>query len=159
MKKLFVVIVSVALIAAFAVPASANEWSFYGNARMATFSIDRDFGDLVYSPLDTGDTDDEGLQWALQGNSRVGATVKGENLSARFEYGTGVNLRRLYGEYDFGGWSLLIGQDYTPVTEFISGQVFDADLGLIGTGAFYGSRRPQLRATFGGFQEELFSLA
>jgi hypothetical protein len=154
MKKLFVVIASVVLIAAFAVPASAAEWSLYGNARIATWIVDQDFGEKTFSPLGTRDTSDEELIWTLQTNSRVGANIKGENLKAQFEYGTGVNLRRLYGEYDFGGWKLLIGQDYTPVTEFISGQAFD-DLGLIGFGAFYGSRHPQLRFTFGNFEVAL----
>lgn len=147
MKKLFVVIASVALIAAFAVSAPAADWSMYGNARMATFIVDQDLGDVTFA-LATGDDDDEDLQWDLQGNSRVGATVKNENISARFEYGTGVNLRRLYGEYDFGGFKLKIGQDYTPVTEFISGQAFDADLGLIGAGNFYGGRAPQIAVSF-----------
>jgi hypothetical protein len=151
MKKLFVIIASVALIAAFAVSAPAADWSFYGNARMATFIVDQDFGDATFA-LATGDDDDEDLVWDLQGNSRVGATVKGDNLSARFEYGTGVNLRRLYGEYDFGGFKLKIGQDYTPVTEFISGQAFDTDLGLIGAGNFYGGRAPQIAVSFGNFE-------
>jgi hypothetical protein len=154
MKKLFVLIASIALIAAFAVPASAADWSLYGNARIATWIVDQDFGEKTFSPLGTRDTSDEELIWTLQSNSRVGANIKGENLKAQFEYGTGVNLRRLYGEYDFGGWKLLIGQDYTPVTEFISGQAFD-DLGLIGFGAFYGSRHPQLRFTFGNFEVAL----
>ena len=71
MKKLFVVIATVALIAAFATSASAqNEWSLYGNARVFTFSISQDFGNAVpgvspplypYSPLATGEKDDRQL--------------------------------------------------------------------------------------------------
>jgi hypothetical protein len=141
MKKLFLIFASIALVAAFAVTASAADWSLYGNARMATFMTDDDPGGTAESVED--------LEWDLQGNSRVGATVKNENISARFEYGTGINLRRLYGVYDFGGWSLKIGQDYTPVAQFISGQVYAADLGLLGNGTAYGARRPQLAASFG----------
>jgi hypothetical protein len=141
MKKLFVIFASIALVAAFAVTASAADWSLYGNARMATFMTDDDPGGTAESVED--------LRWDLQGNSRVGATVKNENISARFEYGTGINLRRLYGVYDFGGWGLKIGQDYTPVAQFISGQVFDSDLGLLGNGTAYGSRRPQIAGSFG----------
>ena len=85
-------------------------------------------------------------QWALQGNSRIGATIKGDMIEARFEYGTGVNrARRLYGVWKFTeGWGLKVGQDYTPITFFLSGQAFDDDAGLLQVGNAYGSRRGQL---------------
>jgi hypothetical protein len=151
MKKLFVIFASVALIAAFAVTATAADWSLYGNARMATFMTDQDFGDPTFNNA-VGDNDDDDLIFDLQGNSRIGATVKNENISARFEYGTGINLRRLYGTYDFGSAKLKIGQDYTPVSQFISGQVFDGDLGLLGVGTFYGLRRQQISVAVGDFE-------
>ncbi len=150
MKKLFVIFASIALVAAFAVSASATEWSLYGNARMATFIVDQDFGDASFNNA-IGDNDDDDLQWDLQGNSRVGANIKGDNIKAQFEYGTGVNLRRLYGIYDFGGWSLKIGQDYGPLDQFISGQVFGADLGLLAVGTFYGLRRQRISFAAGDF--------
>jgi hypothetical protein len=151
MKKLFVIFASIALVAAFAVSATAADWSLYGNARMATFMTSQDFGDPTFNNA-IGDNDDDDLQWDLQGNSRVGATVKNENISARFEYGTGINLRRLYGVWDQGSFKLKVGQDYTPVSQFISGQVFDGDLGLLGVGTFYGLRRQQISVSIGDFE-------
>jgi hypothetical protein len=154
MKKLFVIFASIALVAAFAVTASANDWSLYGNARMATFWTDDD-------PGGTADSDSE-LQWVLQGNSRVGANVKGDNLKAQFELGLkedqqagdkDVGTRRIYGVYDYGAMKLKIGKDYTPVKQFLSGQVFDSDLGLVaGHGAAYGGRRGQISFGFGPFE-------
>jgi hypothetical protein len=91
-------------------------------------------------------------QWELQANSRVGATVKGDMLEARFEFsvssdeaGGNVGTRRLYGVWKFTeGWGLKVGKDYTPITFFLSGQVFDNDAGLLNVGNAYGSRRAQL---------------
>jgi hypothetical protein len=158
MKKFMLAIAVVALIAS---PALAVDWNFYGSARMATFWTDRDYGD----GLNAAGTDDEDsdLQWAFQGNSRIGATVKAENLKGQFELGlkgagTGdvdVGTRRLYGVWDFGAGKLKVGKDYTPISQFISGQVFDGDLGLLGIGTMYANRTGQISLSFGGFEVAL----
>jgi hypothetical protein len=131
----------------------AVDWNFYGNARMATFYESRDFGD----GLNAAGTDDSDTrtQWDLQGNSRIGANIKAENIRARFEFGVNeasVSSRRIYGTWNFGAGTLKIGKDYTPVSQFISGQVFDGDLGLLGIGTFYGSRKGQIELAFGKFR-------
>ena len=150
MKKLFVLLGAVVLVVAFTAPSFAAEWSFYGSARMAMFWQTRDLGDT----LDVqGDDQDSDLLQGLQGNSRIGANVKaGDNLVGRFEYGTGVNLRLLYGEYDFGGFKLLVGQTYTPVNYFLSNQVFGGDAGLLNTGGIYDGRRGMVQMRIGGFK-------
>jgi hypothetical protein len=150
MKKLAILIAAIALVC-FSVPAMAVDWNFYGSARMATYWVSDDPG------TGGGDTD---LQWDLQGNSRVGANVKAENLKGQFEFGVSsdsagggnVSARRLYGVWDFGPGKLKVGKDYTPVSQFISGQVYDADLGLLGIGTQYGNREAQVAFSFGGFE-------
>ncbi len=144
MKKLAILIAAVALVC-FTVPAMAVDWNFYGSARMATFYT---------SENRPGGTDIDGLQWNLQGNSRLGAKVKAEAVSGRIEVGineSSVTARRVFGTWNFGAGKLTVGKDYTPVDQFISGQVFDGDLGLLGVGTQYGSRHGQLRLNFGGF--------
>jgi hypothetical protein len=124
MKKLILIIAALALMAS---PALAVDWNFYGSARMATFYNSRDFGDGE-NAAGTDDKDAE-VQWNLQGNSRLGATVKAENISGRFEFGINestVTSRRIFGVWDFGAAKLKVGKDYTPVKQFISGQAFDA---------------------------------
>jgi hypothetical protein len=183
MKKLILVIAALALIAS---PAMAVDWNFYGSARMATFYNSRDFNNAGASDLDSGggflkaneDSDDQ-IRWDLQGNSRLGATVKAENISGRVELGinessatssavkgpgTGagghpssdntdtVTSRRIYGIWDFGAGKLKVGKDYTPVKQFTSGQAFDADAGLLGNGTAYGGRNGQISLAFGGFE-------
>jgi hypothetical protein len=149
MKKLTILIAAVALVC-FAAPAMAVDWNFYGNARMATYYRSDDGGDVA--------DDDAELQWSLQGNSRFGATIKAENINARIEMGINestVSSRRVYGVWNFGAGKMKVGKDYTPVSQFISGQVFDGDLGLLGVGTQYGSRRGQISFAFGNFEVAL----
>jgi hypothetical protein len=155
MKKLTILIAAIALVC-FSVPAMAVDWSFYGNARMATFWESRDFGDgLNAAGTDDGD---QGLIWDLHTNSRLGANIKAESIKAQVELavksaggGGDVSSRRIYGVWDFGAGKLKIGKDYTPVSQFISGQVYDGDLGLLGIGTAYGNREAQIALSFGAF--------
>jgi len=145
MKKLIVMIASLVLVASFALTAAADDqWDFYGSARIQTFVTDN------------GAT--ETYAHGIQGNSRVGANVKvSDELSGRFEYGFDaaggdVSTRLLYGVWNFGGGSLLVGQAYSPLNLFASSQVYGSDTGLLDTGGVYSGRNAQLTLSFGGFQ-------
>jgi hypothetical protein len=144
MKKLFIVFAVLCLAA----PAMAADWNFYGSARFKTFYIDND-------PDVAGSDSIETLLWDQQGNSRIGANVKvNDEISGRFEYGTGPNLRLLYGAYTFGsGYTFQIGQDYTPSSSyFYSNSVFGDDGDLLGVGAFYAGRIPMVQLKLGGLK-------
>jgi hypothetical protein len=146
MKKLFVLFTALALVVAFTLPASAaSTWNFYGSARIATFYTD--------ASEEAGDV--QNFDLGLQGNSRFGARVKNGAIGGRFEYGTGVNLRLLYGTWDFGGGQLLVGQTYTPVNLFYSNQVFGSDTDLLNFGGVYSGRHPMLRLSIGDFKVAL----
>jgi hypothetical protein len=140
----------------------AVDWNFYGNARMATFYTSEDLGD---GETAGGDDGDAGLDWDLQGNSRIGANVKVENIKGQVELGlkgssagdVDVGTRRIYGVWNFGSGYMKVGKDYTPVSQFISGQVFGADLGLLGIGTQYGNRVGQIAFGFGGFEVALIT--
>ncbi len=150
MKKLLVLL----MVVAFVSPAMAAEWNFYGSARMAYFYNDLDDDASGVTDAVTGDAEDDlDLAFGLQGNSRIGAKVKASDaVSGRFEYGSGPNLRLLYGTWNFGGGSLTVGQDYTPIDSLYSNQVIDDDIGLLKEGCVYEGRVPQLKLRFGGFQ-------
>jgi hypothetical protein len=150
MKKLFVLLAAVAFVVAFTAPSFAAEWSFYGSARIHTFWENYDYGDFTDG---TGEDDDFDLDYQLQSNSRIGANVKvTDNLTGRFEYGRDPNLRILWGEYDFGGFKLGVGQHYTPLNFFYSNQVWDGDFDLLFAGGVYNGRRPMVQGKFGGFK-------
>jgi hypothetical protein len=166
MKKLAIIVLVVAITAVFAVTASANEWRLYGSARMATFYTSEDLGlelgrrgtgpPFQFFTVDSRNAANQNtvknLRWNPQPNSRIGASVKGDRLEARFEFGVSsfgsggdVLSRRLYATWKFAdGWGLKIGKDYTPITFFLSSQVFDSDSNLQFLGEAYGARRGQL---------------
>jgi hypothetical protein len=144
MKKLAILIAAMALVC-FSVPAMAVDWNFYGSARIETWYT---------SQNNPGGTDVDGLRWDLQGNSRLGAKIKAEAVNARIELAvseSNVSTRRIFAVWNFGAGKLKVGKDYTEVDQFISGQVADGDLGLLGVGTQYGSRKAQLGLEFGGF--------
>jgi len=156
MKKLLVVLLVLGMVA----PAMAAEWNFYGSARVSAFY--NDYNKEASSVLNSAGTDyesDTDLAIALQGNARVGANVKtSDAVTGRFEYGTSngvANIRLLYGEWHFGGGSLLVGQDYTPVDTLYSNQVVLDDNGLLYEGMAYEGRIGQLKLKTGGFQVAL----
>ena len=124
------------LVFACAVPAEAVEWKLYGSARVRTWYYDHHYEDS--EPAFTSQT-----IWGLQGNSRIGATVKSGDFGGRFEYGgsSNIRLRLLYGTWDFGKGVLQVGQGYTPLYLTISSQVVLQDLGLNGWGTLF-ARKP-----------------
>jgi len=146
MKKLLFACFAALMVVAFAVPAMAADWNFYGSSRMSTF-----WETNSKEVTGTGHSDGD-LYWDLQGNSRIGANVKAGDVGGRFEYGTGINLRLLYGTWNFGGGELLIGQEYTPVNLFYSNQVWGGDNDMLNVGGVYGGRNPAIQVSAAGFK-------
>jgi hypothetical protein len=163
MKKFTILMAAIALVC-FSVPALAVDWNFYGSARINTWYVTTDTGKSL-NAAGTDDKDSE-VRWGSNGqdNSRIGARVKADHISGRVEIqlrgdaggdpgGTvTVEDRIVYGEWNFGAGKFKVGKDYTPVSQFISGQVFDEDLGLLGIGTAYGNRTPGMWLSFGGFE-------
>jgi len=148
MKKLLAILSAVAVTVALTVPALAADWSFYGSSRMATFWEDYNFGKNL-----AGGGGDEDLYWQQQGNSRIGANVKAGPVSGRFEYGTGVDLRILWAEWQFSeGANLGVGHDYVPLNLFLSNQVWGGDTNMLDMGGVYGGRYDMLQLQMGNFK-------
>ena len=123
MKK-FIAIFAVLL---FVAPAFAADWAFYGSAARRHLVCGPD---LSATPVN-GQDDDQATQWALQGNSRLGAKVKADKVSGQIELSLsgsdgsdgGVGTRRAYGTWKFTDNAFLkVGKDYSPITDFISNQ-------------------------------------
>ena len=151
MKKLFIIFAILCLAA----PVMAADWNFFGSARMATFWVDVD--------TDEGgaNADDQDLQWAQQGNSRIGANVMfNDQIGGGFEMSDSFGKRKLFGTYTFGGGSqLLLGQTYTPTALFYSDSVYDGDGDLLGVGEFYEGRLPMIQWKMGGLKVALIEPA
>lgn len=159
MKKLLVIFAVLCLAA----PAMAAEWNFYGSARLWTGikSTDKEYFD-VNSATGGGSFDDTDTQWQDLGNSRIGAKVKlSDQISGAFELGFGtpsggdIYHRKLYGVWNFGDGSLLVGRDYTPIAVFYSARSGDCDENLLNFGAAYEGRRNQIKLTYMDLQVAL----
>jgi hypothetical protein len=179
MRKLFVVLTTVAVVLAFTLPAMAqSQWSFYGSARMWTSyeKVSKEVPVFLSSTVSEfvsgtgtratawgGGTsgislqDDAEIDWKLQTNSRVGALVKWGDISGAFEYGTSggnANIRLLYGKWNFSkDGQIEVGQDYTPYFYLVSGLCGPGggECNGIGFGSIYGGRRAQVRVNYMGF--------
>jgi len=147
MKKINIIATTIILVATFAVSALAADWNFYGSARISTFITDTD---------NKGTKDTKTFDQSLQGNARLGANIKvSDELKAGFEYGASsgnANIRKLYGEWNFGAGTFLVGQTYTPLNWFYSNQVYAGDEDLLSYGGVYNGRAPMLQLTFGNFK-------
>ena len=143
MKKLIALVAAMVMVTGMAY---AADWDFFGSARVSTFytSVDADTA---------GTADVDTYSQALQGNARIGANVKvSDELTGAFEFGSGVNVRKLYGEWNFGSGTLLVGQTYSPLNMFYSNQVFGDDNDLLAEGGVYSGREQMIRLKFGDFQ-------
>lgn len=148
MKRVMLAIAALSVMALVtAGNAVAGDWNFYGSSRVGTFVKDVD------NKGATPDTKD--FDQYLHGNSRIGAKIKvSDELSARFELGVGstVKTRQIWGKWDFGAGTFLVGQTYTPIYMGYSNQVWDEDNGLEKYGAVSASRQPMLQLQFGGLK-------
>ena len=171
MKKTATILLSLTLALFLAVPAMAD-FDPYGSVRVSTFWDQ-------YEP-DVGD--DDGDVWIeLHDISRFGAKFKTGDLGGRVEFGlrgsgnfgnNGVYTRLLYGTWDFGGGTLLVGQDY-PAYTLTSEQVaprtrptsgthplsnsVDGENIMIGYGALWEARNVEIELKLdNGFYVELF---
>jgi hypothetical protein len=148
MKKLLVLLTVCVLVAALTAPAMAKqEWSFYGSVRIETTV--NDYDDQANGNNAAGQNfDDADLFWdsTPQGGSRFGAWSRGDVIDGRIEVDvTGWNPRLFYGVWKLGWGNLIFGQTYQPAAQFISGQSWDGELGLLTIGAAYASRDPQIK--------------
>jgi hypothetical protein len=157
MKKIIVLTAVFAMV--FTGAALAADWNFYGHSRMSLFSntYSKDISSTgvdataAYKNPLSGSEDWTTTTFGQQGNSRIGAKVAAGDVSGQFEYGTGVNVRLLYGSWNFGSGVMSVGRMWTPTFYGLSNSVYDGDNAL----AYFGgpwSRYPQIQFAFGGFK-------
>lgn len=150
MKKLLAMVAAVLLAAG---TVHAADWNFYGQARVSTFY------EKVDNNIFKGGANTKEFAEVLQGNARIGARVKvSDAVSGRFEYGAyqgNANVRLLYGEWNFGAGTLIVGQAYTPFL-VVTGQVYNSgainmgDTNMAYYGTMYSGREAQIGLKIGG---------
>lgn len=146
MKKLLVILVAIAMVGAFTIPASAaSTFSFKGDARMETFMVNQD------EDLASNGFDDDDLRWAKEDVlSRLGIKAVNENITGYIEIrpNTGSFVRHWFGEWNYGSGKLLVGKTWTPATVFTNGSNYKDNLmGAIGNMNWRAARIDQIRLT------------
>lgn len=119
MRKLFVLAVAAALLVAFALPAGAGDWSFFGRVHVETYWKDTDNPDTV------ADTTD--LTWRTSDWTNFGANIKvTDKIDGMFEIrskGTGgapgefhsdLTSNAWWGTYAMGPGKLRVGRWWAP---------------------------------------------
>lgn len=144
-------IISASIIAAalgLSVPAMALDVTPYGAIRVGTWWTSSTYYNGQNALHDADFTLD------LQGDSLVGMRVKEGDFSGVAEMGAynpknragGVELRMLFGEWDFGGGKLRVGYAPSPYV-FRSEQTYDSDGGFNGYGSLWDGRYAQIKAS------------
>ncbi|MDM8552520.1 hypothetical protein QUF72_20715 [Desulfobacterales bacterium HSG2] len=163
MKKLVMVCAALAMVGVFAGSVIATDWNFYGSARVRTFWQNNEFKEAGR------EWDVKEWDWDLQSNSRIGATVRTNDvIGGGFELGItssthtknnpdsadadNVYTRKLYGTWDFGGGELLVGKTYTPLVKFYSDQAWKNDESLLHYGELYSGRHPMIQVKMNNFK-------
>ena len=147
MKKLLVILVAIAMVGAFTVPAAAaTEFSFKGDARMETFMVSQD-DDLGFN----GESDND-LRWTKSNVlSRLGIKAVRDNITGYIEIRphTGSYVRHWFGEWNFGSGKLLVGKTWTPATMFTNSSNYKNNImGGFGNMNWAAARIDQIRLTF-----------
>ncbi len=149
MKKSIIGASLVAAAFGLSVPAMALDVTPYGAIRVATWWTSSTYYNPAGKPLHDAD-----FTLDLQGDSLVGMRVKQDDFSAVAEMGAynpknragGVELRLLFGEWDFGGGKLRVGYAPSPYV-YRSEQVYDADGGFNGYASLWDGRYAQIKVT------------
>jgi hypothetical protein len=143
MRKLLILIVAGAFVLGYTVSALAQaEWSFSGSSRVETMmnSLSKEASGLGF--------DDDDLFFAQNIVSNIMATVTAGDVGGGIQYWQGLygpEFAQIYGTWNFGAGTLLVGRSFTPANIFISNQVWGHDADMLWWGTLYMDTEPMLQ--------------
>jgi len=166
MKKFIIFVAAIAMVGAFVATAMADV-SLYGSARFRSYYADND-------PGEGHGFSDADLEWRMGHLTRFGASFASDKITGKFEMdaragGEGVTgniesdsgasrlgnmrLRQLWGQYDFGSWKFMVGQNYPLYDAPVSGiNYYSGGFQKIGGIGYDVARTSQVRLTFGNMR-------
>ena len=184
MKKLIVILAVIAMVGAFTATAIADV-SLYGSARFRTYYTDVDKGNpSVDSDKDMewrmgtltrfgANFKSDKITGKFEMDARAGGTALENPLTGsdfvvpgteNIENGSGssqlgnMRLRQLWGQYDFGTFKFMIGQNYPLLDAPVSGiNYYSGGFQPIGGIGYTVARTSQMRFTFGNFRAALLT--
>src|SRR5512133_1270758 len=149
MKKRFVGASLIAAALALSTSAMALDLTPYGAIRVGTWWTSSTYYNNTATPLHDAD-----FTLDLQGDSLIGMRVKEGDFSGVAELGAynpknrgaGLELRMLFGEWNFGEGKLRVGYAPSPYV-YRSEQTYDSDGGFNGYGSLWDGRYAQIKAS------------
>jgi hypothetical protein len=167
MKKLIIILAAIAMVGAFTATAALADAELYGSARFRTYYTTSDNGV-------PGAETQSNTEWQMGYLSRFGVNFKNDKLTGKMEFdarvsgsydantgahGTGASsvgdmrIRQLWGQYDFGTFKLMIGQNFplydAPVSNIA---YYSGGLQKLGGMGYDIARTSQIRLTMGDFR-------
>ena len=150
MRKKIISASLVAVTLALSVPAMALDVTPYGAIRVGTWYTSSTYN----NPTTGASLHDSDFSLDIQGDSLIGMRVKEGDYSGVAELGAynpkarsaGVELRLLFGEWNFGEGKLRVGYAPSPYV-FRSEQTYDSDGGFNGYGSLWDGRYAQVKAS------------
>ena len=149
MKKGIIGVVACVAAMALAVPAMALDVTPYGAIRLGTFWTHNQY----YNATGASKSDSD-FSLDIMGDSLFGVRAKESNFSAVAElgaynpkaYSKGLELRLLFGEWDFGNGKLRVGKTPSPYV-YRTQQAWDSDGGMNGYGSLWDGRYANIKLT------------
>ncbi|KAA0891576.1 hypothetical protein [Oryzomonas rubra] len=149
MKRGMIGVVAFGAAVALAVPAMAIDFSGYGAIRLGTFWQQNQYYNAAGAKRSDSD-----FSLDLMGDSLVGVRAKEGDFSAVAElgaynpkaYSKGLELRLLFGEWNFGNGKLRIGKTPSPYV-YRTQQVWDSDGGFNAYGSLWDGRYANIKLT------------
>ena len=156
MRKLIVLLAACALVVSFTLPAMAQEgatWNFWGRSQFSTW-IHEDSKERYKTDFAQRTFDDTDLIFHRSVNTSIGASVDAGDVGGLFELCpslAGDDFQQMYGTWNFGTGTLLIGKTYGPGNIFgISNQRYADENSLFSMGGVLTYAKPMIQVSFGG---------
>ncbi|MFB0520821.1 MAG: hypothetical protein ACETWD_05260, partial [Desulfatiglandales bacterium] len=153
MRKLFIILAAGAFLFGYTVSAVAQaEWSLSGSSRLETM-----MNSVSKEATGTG-FDDDDLFWTQNIVSNFMASVQAGDVGGAIQYWQGLygpEFAQIYGTWNFGAGTLLVGRSFTPANIFISNQVWGHDADMLWWGTLYMDTEPMLQLSTGGLKVAL----
>jgi hypothetical protein len=159
---------AVALVASFSVPATAAEWSFFGDVKFRTFwtDDDKETGNIIPALHGYGGDrgqndilfDDSDLLWGKSVGCAFGGSVQAGDVGGfvairPLENSIHVysgDFFQFYGTWNFGAGTLLVGKTFGPVNWFGSNMVFLDENCCLGFGGILSYVKSMIQVSFEG---------
>jgi hypothetical protein len=164
MRKFLVLCAAVALVASFSVTAMAAEWNFFGDVKFRTFWA-RDTANTFWVGGDGGQAfnsnalfSDSDMHWGHSVGTAFGGSVQAGDIGGFVAmrplensiHVFGGDFFQIYGTWNFGAGTLLVGKTFGPVNWFGSNMVFLDENCCLGFGGILSYVKPLIQVSFDG---------